>query len=172
MELTYIDPLPAWDDAGNFQDFSPVPAAVDVGSIQATAPKKSLADSVGGALASIGQKSIDVFAKTADIFGTTLGAYAQGKAAWETIFNPSSANKATNPQAQSQIPSLQGEQSTLLQYQNWLNLSKILKGINVSAGADNLTTTKVPTIPWYVLALVAGVGVYFLAGKGAIHANK
>lgn len=148
--LEFKDPVVAWDDPNQF-DLGNIWTPSPTGNT--SSPNDGLTDHVNKGIKSVGEKTIDFFSKTADLFATGLGYYVQGKKAYDIITNPNEP-MPLDPQDHSQLPSLQGTGDTSAQYANFIRLRNLLAQIKTPKKSDQVASALPFTIP---AVLVAGV---------------
>lgn len=163
----YTDVIPNWTDELSFPSASvwtPAPRG------DTAAPNDSLANNLWNGLKSIGSAAMDTIQKSSDIFADTLNNVAQAKSAWETIFRPSS-EKPSDPQANSQLPSLQPIGNTSGQIINWAKLRNALSQLYRGKEANNVSA---PTQSTSIFPTVAIIGIFiaaiFFLMRGSKHA--
>lgn len=171
MDPTFSDPLAGGlSDPGSFSFYNPsdIPALpADIFTPSATgdtaAPGDTLAQNTAKATGSIGDEIFSGLQKTADLFATGFGAYAQAKNAYKTTTVPT-ALLPQNPIGQSQIPSLQGASDPAGLLRSFYNLGAALRSVFVPKGANTvtMTPTAVSSIP--AILIIAGILIagYFL----------
>jgi len=126
-----------------------------------SAPNDTLAQNLDKGLSSVGNATSDFFSKTADLFAKGLGLFAQGAQAYDVI-TAQGNSKPQTPVAQSQLPSLQGQQNTTPMLQSFLNLRSALDSVFTSNKSSNLTPQANSVLPTILLVGVILVAGYFL----------
>lgn len=152
--LDYQDPLQSWNDP-NAYDLTKVFNPDPLGSTPS--PNDGLSNSLKNATTSIGEKTIDFFSKTADLFATGLGYYVQGKNAYDIITNPNEP-RPNSPQEFSQLPSLQGNGGTAGVYENFLKLRAVLGQIITPKKSDQVSNVG----PYTLSPLLVAAGIVFV----------